>query len=397
MNDEPVDWVNFAAYHWGKGPVVLPGGRSVDPQRVHEVITAASAPFHAGTRVRAMPDVRFLTTRGRLPAPGSLLPTPADGDTESYLARLRTELPAEGALLTVRHPLLIDFGLWSRVRELLAGLWQQVGWPAVPVAAELTVGERYVRTSGAPGPAGAAHLTWVLTGAMTVRVWQDPDREWSEFAVRAGELMYLPDGYRFADQYGDGVTTLRITVPARQTAALATVQDLLAERAQRQPEFAAGPAFLPFPAPTAPDGSVRSAEPLPATARLVGQLAHGPELERTLRNRWAARRSAAGLEPVPPPRAARDLGPGQRFRVTAEIFRMADGPGSAVWAINGHLLPVAGAAGERIPAALPPGRETTVDDLARVLEVPPDSEGLRALTRALYRTRAIEPLEGAAP
>ncbi|MEU6657718.1 hypothetical protein [Streptomyces sp. NPDC046821] len=376
-------WIRFAEAHWGREPVAVPFAPGLRPEQAYRVIAAAcAAPASA---------VHFATARGRLPTPGTLLPGPDDRDLNTYANRLGRQLDESGWLLSARQPLWRDFEIWSRVRDLLAGLWGAVGRPALPVTAELSVGQ-HCAGPDAPAPRpGSIALTWVLDGTMTVRLW--PEHTGTEFQLTAGagDLVYWPAGCRHLDHYLDRCTTLRITVPAHPAAALTHVRELIAERMQQDSVYAGAPAALPFPPPAGPDGRIGAAEPVAGAARLFSRLAAGPELPRELRITWAARHSAAGLEPVPPPRAASRVDPGVRMRASAELFRMPDGPGRAVWAANGHTLPVEGAAAERVGDRLGSGAAFTARELARETGTP--AEALVPLLSDLYRIRAIEPVD----
>lgn len=394
-----VDWEHFGTHHWGKEPVRLPAGETPDPERAFAVMTRAAAPFRAGTRARAVPDVAFFTDAGRLRAPAGLLPGEDDADPAGYLARLDGELGERGRLLSVEHPLLLDFSLWARTRELVTGLWEQVGWPALPVTAELVIGDHgYARTDGLGLAPGAAVLMWVLEGEVTVRLWRETGRAPApgdppdlELRGRAGDLLHWPADHRPAEVFTGRCLVLRLAVRADHRAAMSTVKNLLVDAAQHHPRYAddAVP-FLPCPPPAEPDGRVALADPVQQAGTVVRQLSRSPELARTLRHQWAARRSAAALEPPPPPLPESSLGPRDRIRAVHEIVVMPDGPGRAVWAVNGHLLPVSGSAGERILRLLPAGAETSVDELSRAIGAGERNDSVLALLRALHRLRAIE-------
>ncbi|NUR58389.1 MAG: hypothetical protein HOV87_06810, partial [Catenulispora sp.] len=122
----------------------------------------------------------------------------------------------------------------------------------------------------------------------------------------------------------------------------------------------------------------------------VRAAAGGAQLPAALRTRWAAWCSAAGLEPVPEPRADLALTPGHRLRVGHAIVRLPDGPGRWIWAVNGHAFPIGGAAGERIAEQLRPGRELTVGELCRAVGADEHNGAVTALLRRLYRLRGIE-------
>lgn len=403
----PVDWDRLAA-SWGREPATLPAagpGRPVlDPRASFAAIRAISAPFRAGTRAGAVPDVRFYTTAGRLRAPGNRLPGPDDGDVHDYLDRMPGAAGGTGWLLAAEHPLPADFQLWASVRDLVRDLWQRVGWPALPVSAELAIGHGYPRTAGLAGPAESAGLVWVLAGRLTVRLWASTagtvagtDRPDCELSGVAGELLYWPAGRRVVELFTDRCMVLKLAVNGSPRAAMATVKNLLVEQVQRDPQYADREVpFLPYHPVRAGDGSVVPPEHLRAIGHRVQRFTGGPELARCLRRGWAARRSAAGLEPVPAPLAESCLEPGDRIRVTAEIVRLPEADRPAVWAVNGHLLPVGGAAGDRLWTALAAGfvagTETSVPALRRAAGAGERDEQVLSLLRKLHRLRAIEPV-----
>lgn len=402
-----VDW-QWLTGRWGREPTRLaattPVRPAVDPQRGFAAVRTASARFRPGTQAWAVPDVRFLTTAGRLRAPATLLPGAEDVDVHHYLDRVCARLGERGWLLVVAHPLPTDFPLWAAVRDLVSGLWRRVGWPAVPVTAELAVGHRYLRTDGLALPPETAGLIWVLAGSVTVRLRREAAATGEpgtasaerELTGAAGDLLYWPADFRVAERFTDRCMTLKLSVAGSYRQALATVKNLLVDEAEEAPGYGDERVpYLPYPPPVAADGSVPAVEPIRATGSLVHRLTSRPHLVRGLSRRWAARRSAAGLEPVPPPRTESTLDHDERIRVTAEIVRLPEGIDRAVWAVNGHLLSVAGAAADRIRAALSLGAETGVQELCQAAGAGAEGEGdekVHALLRKLHRLRAIEPV-----
>ncbi|MFB7709949.1 hypothetical protein [Streptomyces sp. NPDC056105] len=381
-------WKRFAEAHWGREPAVVPFAPGLVPEQVYGAVAASCAP-----PVEDAAGVRFATaTQGRLRDAGALLPGRDDLGPDAYRDRLARQLTGSGWLLSVRQPLWRDFGLWAHVRELVSGLWRVVGWPALPVTAELALGEHCIgRDAPAPRP-GSFALTWVLAGTMTVRLWPEHTGTEYQLAAGAGDLLYWPARCRHLDHYLDRCTTLRIVVPARRAAALTHVRGLLADRMQEDLVYAGAPGVLPFPPPAAADGEIGAAGPVAGTARLFAGLAAGPGTARELRVSWAARRSAAGLEPAPPPRPAVRLEPGLRVRASAELFRIPDGPGRAVWAANGHTLTVEGAGPERVRSLLRSEVALTIRGLGRDSRIP--AETLIPLLSDLHRIRAIELVDG---
>ncbi|MEK0097775.1 hypothetical protein WDA79_04525 [Streptomyces sp. A475] len=381
-------WKRFAEAHWGREPAAVPFAPGLGPEQVYGVVAASCAP-----PAEDAPGIRFATaTQGRLRDAGPLLPGGDDPDPDTYRDRLARQLGGSGWLLSARQPLWRDFELWARVHELVSGLWQAVGWPTLPVSAELALGERCAgRDAPAPRP-GSFALTWVLGGTMTVRLWPEHTGTEYQLAAAAGDLLYWPAGCRHLDHYLERCTTLRIVVPARRAAALTHVRGFVADRMQENPAYAGTPDTLPFPPPAGPDGEIGAAGPVAGTGRLFARIAADQGTARELRVSWAARRSAAGLEPAPPPRPAVPLEPGLRVRASAELLRIPDGPGRAVWAANGHTLEVEGAGPERVRKRLRSGVALTIGELGRGSRM--SAGALIPLLSDLHRLRAIELVDG---
>ncbi|MFI7008432.1 hypothetical protein [Streptomyces sp. NPDC050145] len=379
-------WRRFARTHWAGDPVVVADapGIGVAAAEAHALLVAAAA----------RPGQACLTTSDALlPAPGRLLPGPGDPDTAAYVRRMagEPELAGDGWLLTATDPLAHDFGLWARVRDVLDGLWRHVGRPALPVTAELAVGDRHHTPDRTGGRADTAGLTWVLDGSLTVRV--RPEHTGTEFVLhaRAGDLVHWPAGSHHLDQRTGPCTTLRLSVPARRSAALPYVSEVLGALLRDD----AGPSPrrrpLPRPEPAAPDGRLAVPAPLRDCADLLRRTLAGRAPERALLLRWAALRSAAGLDPAPPPRPGIALAPAHRLRRVTEIVRVADGADGPVWAANGHAWPVPSAASERLLAPLRAARSgITVAELARAARLRPASPELTGPLDALYRARAVD-------
>ncbi|MEV5610643.1 hypothetical protein [Streptomyces sp. NPDC052225] len=389
------DWRRFAEKHWAREPVVLSGGPpcGLDAAQAHALLVAAAATAASGGtdagRVRlAVPD-------GDLRSPGPLLPSPADPDTRGYAARISAsdQLAGSGWLLTVADPLSLDFGLWSRVRQRLAGLWRHVGWPALPVTAELAVGVRHQAAEESGARPDAAVLTWVIEGALTVRV--RPEHTGTEFELHAeaGDLVHWPAGSTHLDDRSARCTTLRLAVPARTTSALPYVGDVLEDLLRDRPAPGDGPTTAPHPAPAGPDGRLTPARHHADQARRYATVLAGDEPERALLLRWAGLRSAAGLDPVPPPRPRIALTPRHRLRRTTSVLHVTDRDGTLIWAAHGHARRSVHPAADRILARLRTTPLTTVAALAAACGLPPDDHELLALLGELYAVRAVETTE----
>jgi hypothetical protein len=377
------DWRTFARAHWAGDPAVTADapGPGLGPADVHRLLTAAAArPGQA----------RLTTSDALLPAPGPLLPGPRDPDTAAYVRRLAAapELAGDGWLLTVGDPLVHDFGLWARVRDVLDGLWRQVGRPALPVTAELAVGDRHHMPWERPARADSAGLVWVLDGALTARV--RPEHTGTEYVLdaRAGDLVHRPAGCRLLAHRPGPCTTRTLTVPARHEAALPYVAETLSGLLRDTD----GPAAAADGPAEAADGRLVVAAGARRDAERFRALLAGPAPERALRLRWAALRSAAGLYPAPPLRPGIPLPPELRLRRVTPVVRSADAPGGAVWAANGHAWPVPAPLCDLLPDPLDAARTgSTVADLAAAAGLRPDDPALLALLDALCRARALEP------
>ncbi|MYW63367.1 hypothetical protein GTY65_04640 [Streptomyces sp. SID8379] len=385
------DWRHFAHTYWAREPVVVPGAGALGlgPAETHALLRAATA--------AAPPErVRLATTDGRLKDPGPLLPGPADPDLAGYADRLagHPRLAGDGWLLTVTDPLSHDFALWSRVRDVLADLWRHIGRAPLPVTADLAVGDRHHTVEDEAVRPDAAALTWVLDGELTVRVRPEHTGTEYELRARAGDVVHWPAGSTHLDHRPGRCTTLRLTVPARTTSALPLVADVLADLMRRHPAYVEGPITYPHPMPADPDGRLTAPPRLTASADLFTDTLAGPEPERELLLRWAALRSAAGLDPAPPRRPGIRLTPEHRLRRVAEIVRAPGDPdshGPAVWAANGHAWTAPGAAADRLLARLRTTHDArSVAELAQSADTSADDPELLPLLSELYRSRAVE-------
>ncbi|NDZ60573.1 hypothetical protein G3I43_26035 [Streptomyces anulatus] len=405
-----VDWELFAQRHWDLRPVRLRARPPFGLDAVHPLNVASCAPFRAGTRFWVMPDVRFLLGDGWLRAPGTLLPDTTDPTLDDYLDRLEAEVPGQGYLLTVRQPLLLDHALWSAVRDTVSGLWRHVGWPNLPLTAEVLTGDRFVQHAGAAEAPTHAALTWVLRGRMDVTLWDErggpppadiaePGREAPGargLSAGAGELLYWPGDQRHVDTYRERCVALRLRIPVDRGLPFTALRDLLADLVHAGRDRDETVPYFPFGPGT---GIGDPGGVLPRLTALGDELRGAVEserLRRTLRVRWAALRSAAGLEPIPVPRDGVAITRGTRFRRTGEIVRMADGPAHEVWAVDGNVFTLPGAAGDRVYAALGDGAETGADDVCRALSAGDDDRNdptVLALLDRLYRLRGIDLVE----
>ncbi|MEV6283594.1 hypothetical protein [Kribbella sp. NPDC051770] len=342
------DWTAFTALPWPTEPQHLQGRPALDASTAYDVVRRAAAPFRDGTRFLALPEVRFQQRSGRIGAPGELLPGREDESLKEYLHRRQ----AEPFVLRVREPLMLDYAVWSQVRELVEPLWREIGVPVVPVASELVV------TDGLPqqlNADGYLTLVWVLHGRLQA----------GEALAEAGDLLSWPSGP--VEVTGTDCLWLRLLVPVDGKLAAKQVTDLLLAGLDRKRGTDATP-YLP----TATTGELM--QPLAETADGLAELSSSDQTERSLRVQWASRVSAAALEPVPAPQRS-ELAAGQRVKQTAPIYRMPDGD-RWLWAVNGHAFAIGG--GDALLAELERGEVDVRDD------------AYLPLLRRLHSLRAVE-------
>ncbi|WP_214416399.1 hypothetical protein [Sphaerisporangium fuscum] len=378
-------WDDFVARYWDTAPCVLPWWEAeppVDLDRCYRTVLAAAQPFRAGTRFRALPDVRFFSGGGRIAAPGDLLPGPDDETAELYAGRLA----GTRYVLNVRQPLALDFRMWAEVRDLVSPLWRRAGFPVLPVDVEMTMASGHPHRDERGDEATHTVLTWVLRGRLEARLRRAADEPEQTLVAGSGHLLYWPAPYHYEDHYGDDCLVLRLRVPADRRLPVAAVKDVLADLAQHGRDGDAVP-YLPYPPRRRADGSVAPAAPLVAAEDLLTGAREDRRLQRALRIMWARRVSAYGLEMPPAPRDAVTLRPDQRIRSSAEIVRMTEETGESIWAVNGHVFTVRGTAADAVVERL--GEPVTVAELAGE-----DDRGVLALLEKLYRVRGIEPVGG---
>lgn len=404
------DWADFGRHHWERHPVCLGAEPPASLDELHRLAVAACAPFRAGTRFRALPDVRFRTDQGVLRAPGDLLPGEGDATVAAYQDRLAAALDGGGWLLTVTQPFHLDHLVWSRVRRAVEELWRETGRPLLPLTAQLTLGERHDVREELAEPSLHAELVWVLQGTLRARLWPeaagspppglaDPDGDVAgarRLTAAEGQLVYWPAGHRAAFHHAGRCVTLRLRIPADPRLPTAEAKNLLTDAVQAGPDHDGTVPYLPFPPPAAEDGSVPRITELTAVMAAARRTAEDAGFLRTARVRHAARASAAGLEPPPAPRAgpAEAVTRGRHLRVSARVLRMPDGPRRAVWACNGHAFSLSGATADRLLTRLRPGAEICVDALCRELDAAENDAGVLALLGKLHALRAVEVVDG---
>lgn len=385
----PACWVDPVAERWQRDPVRLAAAAPVPRQRVFEVLRAACAPFRAGTRFRALPDVRFRTEEGQLRAPADLLPADADRGLPQYQDRLT----ARGYQLVVEQPLLLDFPLWSAVRAEISPLWRRVGWPNLPVVVELVVADEYTDLEAMTRAPTHASLTWVLAGEVRVHLLPpgtsptlDPPATAETLTGGEDDLLYWPAGHRPLVEYGSRAAVLSLRIAQDPRLAVAAVHDLLGVLAAPQAGYDGTVPYLVYPPPP------EIAPPLAAVGTAVRDVLAGPRLEAALHQQWVRCRSAAGLLPPPAPRPRRGLTPEDRVRTPNEIVTMTVGRDRWLCGVNGHSFELGGAAGRRLLDALRPGRVTAIAQLCAEVGArdEPARRAVLALMDKLHGLRGVE-------
>lgn len=386
----PSALARFAARHWDGAPAVLAGGAPpLPPAALYRLAQRAAAPFIAGTRFRAIPDVRFFAGPDRLRAPGERLPLSGDRTLAAYLGRARRGAAA-GFQLQIVHPLLLDFALWDGARAWLDELWAAVGVPVLPVTSELLLGDwRAGAGSSAPRPHHTA-LTVVLAGELTAHLTANqssrlPSGQRTKpltLRGRAGDVLLWSPRFRHQDEGARGLA-LRFWVPAAGAGLADAVKDVAVSLMERR----IGP-HHPVPYLPLPRRGRATAAPLARAAELLAEIARD-ELPRALQIQWAKRVSAAALEPAPAALAADELAaPGgapatAALELLAEPLRMPLGAGLAIWAVHGHAFSLRHERGAaQVLAELRRGP-------LRLAELAPElQEAARELAAQLLRLRA---------
>jgi hypothetical protein len=404
-----LDWDRFVDRRWERAPARLParlGGPPIRPDDAFRAAAAACAPFRAGTRFRALPDVRFFAGDAQIRAPGALLPGPRDRAVDDYHRRIARQLGGERFQLFIDQPLVVDFPLWAGVRDWITDLVARVGVPVLPIACDLAIGNAARTPRGLARRPHHAVLALVLRGRVRVRLWErlwgDPPNELVDFdrhegeavtlEAAAGDVLYWPARFWHIEQHvgraADASMLLRLWIPTRGARSTDVVKEVLADLLDGALDQDGAVPFLPFP----PRGEAPAA-PLARAAAGLAELSRAPALARALRVVWARRVSACGLEPVPAAReAARplDLSDLVRADPRGRPVRMPAGGGEWIWAVNGHAFALAGQrVAARVLRRLDGGGPVPVADLCRA-EGGGWSAGARALVDELHRLRAID-------
>ncbi|ADD43053.1 hypothetical protein [Stackebrandtia nassauensis] len=386
------DWIASVSKGWRTQPVHVPHAwhdPPLDPDRLFALTVRASLPFRAGFRFQAVTDVRFSTATGIISAPGDLLPDDSDANWEAYRRRLPDDITGPGFRITVTQPLWLDFPLWSRVRDLVRPLWESVGYPVLPVAAEINHGGGH-RTGHPPlRDSGNAVLTFVLRGRLTTQVFESdaPDEPAAEkWDTSTGGVVYLPAGTRFADNHDADCVTLRLRIPADRRLASASVFDLVNNMIDSRRISDKVP-YVDQDALRYDHGGLATVPGLADTGHAFRELVATSNLPRIMRILWTRRVSACGLEPAPAPRHEISLYREQLVRLREQPVRMPQADDSAMWAVNGHVFAVEGSAADHILDRLRGGEAVRVGALWG--QAGPTG-GITALLSKLHALRGID-------
>lgn len=358
------------------------------------MLRAASAPFRAGTRFFSLPDMRFSVGDAEIRAPGELLPGSRDRNASSYLRRLAARFPHEPVCLDIEQPLLLDYPAWNSVRKALSGLWDEVGYPVMPVSCAFSLGR--LRDQGKPGH---AVLMWILQGEASVALRPHADRgRGRETILRgtSGDLLYWPSSHRASHRAREGGAdcfAMRLSIPETPDGVHDSVEALLASLLQPRLYPDGRTPYLAFPARTANDGATVSPDAFVRLSETLRSAADGDAMAQALRVQWISRVSACGLEPVPAPQERPALRATDRVRLSdgARIVRMTYDAATMLWAANGYAFAVENAARyARLHAALSDSTHHRVGDFFRPRGAATQDRALSALLDGLHAVRAIE-------
>lgn len=390
-----IDWSPLLP-HWNRRALCLPYGEALLPaDHAFALIVQAAEPFRAGTRFMALPDVRFYIDGGWMRAPGELLPGRTDRDAIGYVHRVRERLGGARFQLRVGQPLFLDYPLWSRTRDALAGLFASIGCPALPVEASLWLGDAQADTLGARLDPRHVCLRLPLLGACEIDLWRGRPRAGGEPRQRLratpGELLCWP-GRHWYQEADDGATLgLALAIPGHAADAMIAAKNLLAERADEWLGQDERVAMLDYPPRARGRNGIAALAPLIRVGEAATRAVASGELQASLRAAWAARASALALEPVPAPRDAAALSGDDRVRLEPRnrLLRMRDGDGWW-WAVNGHVFGMPDhPRAQRLLDDLRDGGVQRVAVLCRAGRRDRIDPGVLALLQRLYALRAV--------
>lgn len=163
------NWRDFVEQHWERAPCFTDAPFSdlgVSADDLFEIVT------HLPPRSPSSPNVRFY--RGNAEVNSDVqryLPTPDDGDWRGYADRLETDLQLDSYTLVINELQATRTTLWSRARDFLSGLYEQVGGlPSRYAELDVFFG-RYPSTPFGIHQDNAGNFMFSLMGEKRVLLW----------------------------------------------------------------------------------------------------------------------------------------------------------------------------------------------------------------------------------
>lgn len=406
-------WRTFAAERWEAAPLVLrrPFGRPLLTQEeLFTALVAASEVYRAeGVRAEVPggrdTDVRFNVDSARLMVDVEQhLPRASDGTLQRYVERVTRELGGRPFELIVHQLQGHDFELWSRFRDFLCGLFEQIGVPVEKAEAVVFLRNHEATSFGLHRDEASVFLIPVA-GRKRILAWPPEAFAGREVAFctmdyaahreravvlegKPGDVLYWPSSHWHVGESMEGWSaSVSLGVRLRlQPAAevLRHAMTLLAERL--------GPTRIHTYAvdPARPQQSV-AAQPQPMTDALeaLREVCSAPELEQRLRLAWMSRLTACGFQQVPPPLAPRALPDDAVVRGAADpVVSLPLIDGRIACSANGHIVSVAAVPGvTALLERLNDGAARTVGELLDACGG--DREVLRRILVRLATVRAM--------
>lgn len=318
--EHKLDWDQFVSTWWDRAPVLF-RGMSPTPFVESEVFQAAVT---AGTFDQCLttPLASVVVDGAKESLPGPLLPASDDNGFNGYEDRIAQILGSGTSYaLTITWLHCLDQALWTRERDFLAPLWQQVGLPVTGAITTLFHGP-YTSTPIGVHKDRFATCMLGLRGRKRMRFWSA--RPWSSDVssvqdyrdyleksftadVGPGEFLYWPAEYFHVGEGLDDVpaTSVNIGLPRTEHTAGYEVQDLLTNTPFRtlidsQADPATG--YPPVNAPlrsSGPDSTGLLASGLPKSFHEAAKLLSSEGLVEHARAVSQRRWSAGGLQPTP--------------------------------------------------------------------------------------------------
>ncbi len=376
-----IEWGRFAAEHWQRSPALLPlPAAPLSADEAFALIDAVVRPFRTGLRFFALPALRFRVGDTEIRAPGDLLPDReapdrVDATIAGYLQRLGARGGDDPAWLEIDQPLMADVAAWSAVRDFLQDLWRHTGVPVQSILAQLALG-RYQHEADC----SATVFLLPLYGDVDVAIEEvGKPAAPCAWTASAGDLVYVPGGWRLRECCASGALVLRLTLPQAEETLVREVRELAI--AMMQPVLHPDGATPMVPV----DGTVGPQDPLDALVRALPECVRGRDFETALQVTWAARRSACALEPAPARAVHAPLQADDRIHLAlgTRIVSLPMTGGVAVWAVNGHVFAMReGAAGESLRRRLNETNEPVrVGDVCRSADGASDTGLVELLDR----------------